>query len=104
MTDAVDFHLVNQPAPPGKGYIVHPIYAEYKRIITEELERYRYVQTLEEAQRFINEYMGVLIHDLTYKDRIKGFHLAFNIVQPKTEDSANYKFRLDPNLTADEIK
>lgn len=35
----------------------------------------------------MDEYMGVTIHDLSYKQKIKGFHLAFNIVQPKVYDS-----------------
>ena len=55
------------------------MYAEYKRILTEELEFYRYIQTLSEAARFMDEYMGVTANDLSYKQKIKGFHLAFNI-------------------------
>lgn len=83
MTEAVDFHLSFDENIPGKGEVIHPMYAEYKRILTEELEFYRYIQTIAEAERFMDDYMGITIHDLTYKSKIKGFHLAFNIVQPK---------------------
>lgn len=80
------------------------MYAEYRRILTEELEYYRYIKSVAEAQRFMDEYMGVLYDKLTYKTKIKGFHLAFNTVQKKVEGHSNYKFRMDPKLTADEIK
>jgi hypothetical protein len=50
----------------------------------------------------MDEYMGVTANDLSYKSKIKGFHLAFNIVQPKAADGASkYKFRLDPKLTTE---
>ena len=80
------------------------MYAEYKRILTEELEFYRYIQTLPEAARFMDEYMGVTANDLSYKQKIKGFHLAFNIVQKKVDAASTYKFRLDPKLTTEQIK
>ena len=80
------------------------MYAEYKRILTEELEFYRYIQTLSEAARFMDEYMGVTANDLSYKQKIKGFHLAFNIQQKKSDVASTYKFRLDPKLTTEQIK
>ena len=80
------------------------MYAEYKRILTEELEFFRYIQTLTEAARFMDEYMGVTANDLSYKHKIKGFHLAFNIQQKKSDVASTYKFRLDPNLTTEQIK
>lgn len=80
------------------------MYAEYKRILTEELEFYRYIQTLAEAAKFMDEYLGITVNDLSYKQKIKGFHLAFNIVQPKTNEGSTYKFRLDKNLTTEQIK
>ena len=56
------------------------MYAEYKRILTEELEHYRYIQSLSEASKFMDQYMGITVDNLIYKQKIKGFHLAFNIV------------------------
>lgn len=53
----------------------------------------------------MDSYMGIIVNDLTYKSKIKGFHLAFNIVQPKLQEgNSNYKFRMDPKFTADELK
>ena len=80
MTEAVDFHLKYDGKAPGKGEVIHPLYAEYKRILMEELEFYRYIQTLAEAARFMDSYMGITMSDLSYKSKIKGFHLAFNTV------------------------
>jgi hypothetical protein len=48
--------------------------------------------------------MGIAGKNLSYKSKIKGFHLAFNIVQPKLPEGANYKFRMDKKFTSDEIK
>lgn len=53
----------------------------------------------------MDKFMGITVNDLSYKSKIKGFHLAFNIVQPKVQQGVStYKFRGDPNLTGDEIK
>lgn len=60
--------------------MIHPLYAVYKRILTEEHEFFRYIKSLSEAAKFMDEYMGVTISDLSYKSKIKGFHLAFNVV------------------------
>ena len=47
--------------------MIHPMYVEYKRILTEELEFFRYIQTLSEAAKFMDEYMGITTNDLSYK-------------------------------------
>jgi hypothetical protein len=102
LVEAIDFHIDYNAKTPGKGEVIHPMYAEYKRILTEELEYYRYIKNLDEATRFINQFMGIVVENLNYKSKIKGFHLAFNIVEPKTtEGNSNYKFRMDPKLTAE---
>lgn len=55
---------------------------------------------------FINEMDKEPVNlSMNYKDNIKGFHLAFNVHEPiKQEIASTYKFRKDPNLSADEIK
>lgn len=65
---------------PGKGEVIHPMYAEYKRILMEELEFYRYIQTLSEASRSMDKFMGITVNVLSFMSKIKGFHLAFNLL------------------------
>jgi hypothetical protein len=61
------------------------LYGEYKRILTKEHEYFRYIETLNEGAKFIEDYIGVKASNLTYKQKIKGFHLPFNTTIPKKD-------------------
>lgn len=86
---------------PKKNEMEHPLRQEYQRILSREHDYYKQIQNLDDGQFFIDNYIGVLANNLTYKQKIKGFHLPFNTVTPAHEKyGQNYKFRIDPSLSA----
>mmetsp|Transcript_15075 Transcript_15075/g.23326 ORF Transcript_15075/g.23326 Transcript_15075/m.23326 type:complete len:104 (+) Transcript_15075:2130-2441(+) len=82
--DRIEFVLSKpRKAPYGQpleeGLIVHPLYAEYDRLLNEELKLYARIQTLAHSLIFLDEHLGIFGPNLTYRNKVKGFHLAFNI-------------------------
>lgn len=70
---------------PKQGQVPHPLYDEYKRILSHEHEYFRYILTLNEAALFIDDYIGIKPTNLTYKQKIKGYSLPFNTAIKPTD-------------------
>jgi hypothetical protein len=47
--------------------VPHPLYEEYKRILSSEHEYYRYIVSPTEGALFIEDYIGIKPQNLSYK-------------------------------------
>lgn len=86
-----DYELDERPGEPPVDQFLHPLYRKYFHIEQVLLPKMEAVQNLEQAGKFMDEYLGLTIskgikkssspdlnEQLGYSQKIKGFHLAFN--------------------------
>lgn len=99
--------------------VLHPLYQEYLKNLEDVLPVYENVLLYQDdpnvVEIFLNEFMGInpqLVDDeknpalYSYRKKIKGFHLAFNVRDPLVNSQlSKYKYQPRKNeLTADQIK
>ena len=66
--------------------IMHPFAVEIERI-KKEIDLLERLETPESYQKYTFEHILCLQDQATYRQKIKGFHLAFNVREPKVESS-----------------
>ena len=92
------------------GYL-HPLYKEYLRVTHEDL--YFYEKVYGKPERLVERNLNLLSQaddpQGSYRKKVKGFHIAFNIREPKKDENELSKYQYKPvknakNLTAEQIK
>ena len=86
---------------------IHPLYFEYDRLIEEDLAYFSTVSSLEQANIYIDEFMGICSHNLSYRNKIKGFHIAFSIKDPLRKQTATPNLKIKKTtlkMTSEELK
>jgi len=91
---------------------LHPLYKEYLRITHEDL--YFYEKVYGRPERLVERNLNLLRKpddpaQSDYRKKVKGFHIAFNIREPKKDENELSKYQYKPvknakNLTAEQIK
>ena len=102
--DVIDYNLMREAPDPPDDMVMHPLYLEYQKIVSIELPEYERVLNGEESiDQFVDSFMK--IKNMGYKNMIRGYHMAFNIQDPLSQQYVSkYKFVPRNDLSAEEIR
>ena len=92
---------------PLEGQSLHPLILEYYRLLNillpdlmKERDDKQIIEFLEKHMMLVGNRNGE-----SYRNLIKGYHLAFHVRQPANmEDISKYKYKLPTEMSAEEIR